>query len=185
MHRRARLLLSAVLVEAGRVSEAEAVLEELYAERPDDPGVNNDLGYLYADQNRNLEKALDMIRLAVQADPQNRAYLDSLGWVLYRLERFDEAREALEKANADPDFQDATLQEHLGDVYDALQRPDDARRMWQQALQTEEASDQPSPDVVKRLRMKLKHADAAASDKDSPAVSPAGENTETPSVSSS
>lgn len=155
MKRRARLSLSAVYVEQGDNPSAEKVLEDLIQERPDDPGVNNDLGYLYADQNKNLEQALTMIELAVAAEPENRAYLDSLGWVLYRLERFEEALEALIKANSDPEFQDATLQEHLGDVYEALERTDEAREQWRKALLTEQASDSPKESVIERLKSRL------------------------------
>lgn len=155
MQRRARLSLSAVYVEQGDNPSAERVLEELFQERPDDPGVNNDLGYLYADQNKNLEQALTMIELAVAAEPDNRAYLDSLGWVLYRLERYEEALEALVKANSDPDFQDATLQEHLGDVYEALGRTDESREQWRKALLTEQASDAPKEAVIERLKSRL------------------------------
>ena len=60
---------------------------------PDDAGVNNDLGYLYADQGKNLEKAEAMIRKAVQEEPDNGAYLDSLGWVLFKRGKVKEAVE--------------------------------------------------------------------------------------------
>ncbi|MCH2212316.1 MAG: tetratricopeptide repeat protein [Fuerstiella sp.] len=162
IRRRARLSLSAVYVERGDNSSAEMILEELLKERPDDPGVNNDLGYLYADQNKKLEQALNMIELAVEAEPDNRAYLDSLGWVLYRLERHEEALEALLKANNDPDFQDATLQEHLGDVYKALERTEDAVELWKKALSTEQSSDAPDDKVIQRLNSRLTAADVAS-----------------------
>ena len=153
--RRARLSLSAVYVEKGDNQSAEQILEQLFEERPDDPGVNNDLGYLYADQNKNLDQALKMIQLAVASEPDNRAYLDSLGWVLYRLERHDEALDALCKANSDPEFQDATLQEHLGDVYKALGRDDDALKSWKKAVSTEQASELPDETVIERLKSRL------------------------------
>ena len=153
--RRARLSMSAVYVEQGDNPAAEKILEELFDERPGDPGVNNDLGYLYADQNKNLEQALKMIQLAVAAEPDNRAYLDSLGWVLYRLERHEEALDVLRKANSDPEFQDATLQEHLGDVYAAMGRNEEARKLWNKALLTEQASDLPDETVIERLNSRL------------------------------
>jgi len=165
-------MLSAVLVESGDNLEAERVLEELYAEMPDDPGVNNDLGYLYADHGKKLEQALEMIELAVEAEPDNRAYLDSLGWVLYRLERYEEALEPLEKANSDPDFRDATLLEHLGDVYKALDRNEEALEMWQKALTTEEESDQPNPEVLERLRQRVGHSDDNSESKPTPEETP-------------
>lgn len=153
--RRARLSLSAVYVEMDDNPSAEQILEELLGERPDDPGVNNDLGYLYADQNKNLDQALKMIELAVSVEPDNRAYLDSLGWVLYRLKRHEEALDALLKANTDPEFQDATLQEHLGDVYEALGRHEEALELWKKAAATEEASDLPDKTVIERLKSRL------------------------------
>ena len=178
-HRRARLMLSAVYVEKGDLPESARILEVLYEEQSDDPGVNNDLGYLYADQNKNLEKALQMIELAVEADPENRAYLDSLGWVLYRLEKFEEALDALQKANSDPNFQDATLQEHLGDVYEALGRHEEARAAWKKALSTEESSDRSDPAVMERLRTQLGQPADDAAERETqpePEAAPAEEN---------
>ena len=83
-------------------ARGEAELEILFAKNPDDPGVNNDLGYLYADQGKNLEKAEAMIRKAVAEEPDNYAYLDSLGWVLFKRGKFQEARGPLEKAGRPP-----------------------------------------------------------------------------------
>lgn len=170
LRRRARLSLSAVYVEQGDNPAAEQVLEELFREQPEDPGVNNDLGYLYADQNKNLDQALGMIELAVAAEPDNRAYLDSLGWVLFRLERYEEALEALLKANSDPDFQDATLQEHLGDVYDALGRSEESIEAWRKALATEQESDSPKQSVIERLKSRLAPGDEQANSDEQPAA---------------
>ena len=140
------------------------ILEELLVQMPDDPGVNNDLGYLYAEQDKNLDQALKMIEIAVAAEPDNQAYLDSLGWVLYRLERHEEALEALLKANSDPGFQDATLQEHLGDVYEALGQHDEAISAWQKALATEQQSDTPKETVVERLKLRLNPVETETED---------------------
>jgi len=162
--RRARLSLSAVYVEQGENATAEMILEELLVQMPDDPGVNNDLGYLYAEQDKNLDQALKMIEIAVAAEPDNQAYLDSLGWVLYRLKRHEEALAALLKANSDPGFQDATLQEHLGDVYEALEQHDEAISAWQKALATEQQSDTPKETVVKRLKLRLNPVETETED---------------------
>ena len=61
-------------------------------EFPDDAGAMNDLGYLWADQDKNLQRARRMIRKAVDAEPDNAAYRDSLGWVLFRLGRYPAGR---------------------------------------------------------------------------------------------
>ena len=153
--RSVKMGLSNALVQGGDMARGEKVLEEVYQEDPQDPGVNNDLGYLYADQGKNLEQAEKMIRLAVQNQPENPAYLDSLGWVLFRLGRNAEALDVLKKANAIPDYQDSTLLEHQADVHQALQQSDEAKQMWQKAVEVEEKDSSPDAAVLKRLREKL------------------------------
>ncbi len=158
--RRGRTALSNAYVQKGDMQNGERILEEVYAESPDDPGVNNDLGYLYAEQNKNLEKAEKMIRIAVKAEPENPAYLDSLGWVLHRLGKNEEALEALTKATSDPDYRDSTIIEHLGDVQNALNKTEDARMSWQEALDVEKKSAAPNQSILDRLTEKLGKPDA-------------------------
>jgi Tfp pilus assembly protein PilF len=112
--------------------KGEAELELLMAKHPDDPGLNNDLGYLYAEQGKDLEKAETMIRKALEDEPENSSYLDSLGWVLYKLDKIDEAAVQLEKAVKDPNV-DSTIFDHLGDAYFKLKRYDEALSAWTRA----------------------------------------------------
>ncbi|MFZ9088869.1 MAG: tetratricopeptide repeat protein, partial [Planctomycetaceae bacterium] len=151
-----KMLLSNAMVQDGDTDGGVAILEELYESDPTDKGLNNDLGYLYADLGRNLEKAENMIRLAVEAEPDNPAYLDSLGWVLFRLGRNEEALEVMKKANAVPDYEDATLLEHQGDIHKALGQQQEAARLWQRALEVEQDSAGPNAEIVERLEKKLK-----------------------------
>jgi tetratricopeptide (TPR) repeat protein len=153
--RQARLSLSALYVEMGDKAKGEQVLEEVYAIDPDDPSVNNDLGYLYADQGKKLEQAEGMIRKALASEPENAAYLDSMGWVLHRLGRDEEAVAHLEKAVSQPDGDDATLWEHLGDVYDKLGKAEKAREAWQKALEQAKKETPPKPDQIKAIEEKL------------------------------
>ena len=150
-----RMGLSNAYVQSGDMNKGEKVLEEIYAEDPTDPGVNNDLGYLYADQGKELEKAEQMIRIAVADKPDNPAYLDSLGWVLFKLGKHEEALEPLKKANSDPDYRDATLLEHQGDVHHALQQTKEANDLWSQSLKVEQDSAKPDDKMVARLKSKL------------------------------
>ncbi len=83
--REARLALSNLAVIRGDLPQAEEWLEQVLDEFPDDEGALNDLGYLWADQNKELQRAKRMIEKAVNAEPDNVAYRDSLGWVLFRL----------------------------------------------------------------------------------------------------
>ena len=159
-----RMGLSNAYVQSGDIEKGEKVLEVIYADDPTDPGVNNDLGYLYADQGKDLEKAEQMIRIAIADQPDNPAYLDSLGWVLFKLGRNEEALEPLKKANSNPDYRDATLLDHQGDVHHALQQMTEAHDLWSQSLKVEQESAQPDDKVIARLKSKLGEA-APADDK--------------------
>ena len=94
-----RLAFSNVCVLLGRMAEAEEQLELVLDEYPEDTGALNDLGYLWADRNEHLGRACRMIRKAVEAEPENAAYRDSLGWVLFRQQKYAEAAAELQKAS--------------------------------------------------------------------------------------
>ncbi len=161
IQRAVRFSLSNVYVQTGEMRKAEEVLEVVLEAEPDDPSVNNDLGYLYADQGKNLEKAEQMLRKAVAAEPENAAYQDSMGWVLYRLGKFEEALEWLEKAVEDPDGADPVLWDHLADTYSKLGRKDDAVATWKKALAAFEGQDHPDEKKRSEIEAKLKKATGA------------------------
>ena len=101
-------------------------------EFPNDESAMNDLGYLWADANKNLGRARRMIQAAVNAEPGNMAYRDSLGWVLFRQGKYAEAVAELEKAAADKNPDGAVL-DHLGDAYQKAGRRDKAVEAWGRA----------------------------------------------------
>ncbi len=109
-------------------------LEQVLDEFPDDPGANNDLGYLWADNNQHLQRALRMIQLAVAAEPENDAYRDSLGWVLFRLGRFGEALVELQKATSGENPEGEVL-DHLGETYVKLGQIAEAKAAWKRAAE--------------------------------------------------
>ncbi|OJW05642.1 MAG: hypothetical protein BGO49_22255 [Planctomycetales bacterium 71-10] len=159
--------LSVAYVNQGDFANGEAELEAALERYPDDAGINNDLGYLYADQGKNLEKAEAMIRKALKEDPDNYAYLDSLGWALFKQGKLKEAAEPLEKAvelhrqaekmgQAQPD---ATLPDHLGDVYLQLQDVEKARASWREAEEAAARSEPPDK-RLEEIRKKLASLDA-------------------------
>lgn len=121
------------LERSGDLDAAIELGRAALARVPDYPGALNFLGYLLADNGRDLEEALALIRRAVEQDPDNGAYLDSYGWVLYRLGRLPEARTQLETAvvrtGGDP-----VVHEHLGDVYRDLSMPAEARAQYRASL---------------------------------------------------
>lgn len=154
----ARSSLSVAYVNLGDYVKGEAELESLLERNPEEPGVNNDLGYLYADQGKNLEKAEVMIRKALQEDPDRAAYLDSLGWVLFKRGKFKEAVEPLEmavKQSSEDIATDATVFEHLGDVYFQLQQNSKAKSAWnsaEKAATKSAPSDKRLPEIRKKLQ---------------------------------
>ena len=151
--RQARLTLSNLSVLQDRNSKAEEWLEEVLDEFPEDIGALNDLGYLWADQNKHLDRAKEMIQTAVDAEPENAAYRDSLGWVHYRLGNYQQAVEELEKAANDPD-PDSVILDHLGDAYFKTKSIEKARKTWQHAIK---ALDESAKDSTRnKIQEKLK-----------------------------
>lgn len=151
------LRLSAALVKLDQVGRGERILEQLLEKFPEDPTLNNDLGYLYADQGKELEKAEKMIRLAIQDDPDNTSYLDSLGWVLFKRGKLEESLPYMEKAvaNFSGSEGDATLLDHLGDVYFQLKQFDKAREIWKRA-EASALKSTPPDKRVEEIRRKFK-----------------------------
>jgi len=129
-----RYLLAGFHTEGGDVAGAEEEYLRILSKEPAHVASNNDLGYLWADRGVHLDRAEKMIRLALKAEPKSPAYLDSLGWVLYKRGQMEEAVKALEAAVAEAPEIDAVMWDHLGDAYWRQSRPADAMRAWQKAL---------------------------------------------------
>lgn len=158
MMRRAQYSLSNAYVMKGEMRKGEEILEEIYKQSPDDVSVNNDLGYLYADQGKNLEQAEGMIKKAVTAEPENAAYLDSMGWVLFKLGKYQEALPYLEKAvKISTGSGDETLWDHLGDVHDRLGQTAKAVTAWRKGLELAKEATYPDQKLIDRLEEKLKN----------------------------
>jgi tetratricopeptide (TPR) repeat protein len=153
---RYNMTLSNLYVDMKKIDKATGILQDLLKRKPDNPGLNNDLGYIWADHDMNLDEAEKLIRkaldldkkrrqadnerlkakgLPVEADRDNGAYLDSLAWVLYKKKQYKEAKEILLKAIEDKDSQHIEIYDHLGDVYIALEEPEQAVKAWQKGLE--------------------------------------------------
>lgn len=95
----------------------------------------NYLGYMWADRGENLDEAEQFIRRALELDPGNGAYMDSLGWVFFRQGRNEEALAELLRASESMQAPDPVVLEHIGDVYGKLGKTADAVLYWRKALQ--------------------------------------------------
>src|SRR5947209_15528361 len=171
------LRLSNVYVDVNQIDKAADHLKDVLAEDPDDPGANNDLGYIWADHDMNLDEAEKMIRKALdedrkrrQKDPDqnsgadNAAYIDSLGWVLFKKKKYQEAKVPLLEAVKDKDGKHVEIYDHLGDVHMALGEKKEANAVWQEALKLETESKR-EKEIKAKVEKKLKEAEAAAGEK--------------------
>ncbi|QDU01487.1 tetratricopeptide repeat protein [Gimesia chilikensis] len=150
-----KMMLSNSYVQKGDIAKGEKVLEEMLAEDPSSPSINNDLGYLYADQGKNLEKAEKMIRIALKSEPDNMAYLDSMGWVLFKLKKYEEAVGYLEKASKLPGGGDSTILDHLADCYHKLNKNEQAAELWKKALEAARKATPPDTKLIDQIQQKL------------------------------
>lgn len=119
--------------EFGEIDQAIADLEKLVAKNPQNVHHQNALGYLLANHDRDLARAYALIQNALNLMPDSAAVMDSMGWVLYKMQRYDEAESYLKKALAQQ--HDAEIAIHLGKTYLKLNQRQQALAVWQQALE--------------------------------------------------
>ncbi|HAJ90387.1 MAG TPA: hypothetical protein DCM27_05160 [Rhodospirillaceae bacterium] len=130
-------------------AQAEKDLQTALLFEPDQPYVLNYLGYSWADQGVNLDKAAEMIEKAVRLKPDDGAIVDSLGWIYFRLGQYDKAVATLEKAiqlaPTEPELND-----HLGDAYWNVGRKSEAQFQWKRA-----ASFATDADMIAKIQDKV------------------------------
>jgi tetratricopeptide (TPR) repeat protein len=122
-----------VLEREKKYDQAEAMFRKALAGDGRNPMVLNYLGYMLADRGIRLDEALNYIKKAVELEPQNAAYLDSLGWAYFKLGDYelaeDNLRRASERLHSDP-----TIQDHLGELYARTGRLKLAALHWERAI---------------------------------------------------
>jgi len=145
----ALIMLSSAQERAGDSKGAEESLRRILSKSPNDATALNNLGYFLTERGERLPEALDMIKRAVKSEPTNPNYLDSLGWVYFKLGQLDEAERYLNDA-ARRNTRSSTVQEHLGDLYQKRGQLEQARAAWRRAVGlTTDASD------IIRLKAKI------------------------------
>jgi tetratricopeptide (TPR) repeat protein len=170
--RRVRYVLSNVYLDMNNVNKAAEYLQANLKEEPDDPTYNNDLGYIWADHDMNLDDAEKMIRKAMEEDRKQRhkdnpdikaeedednpAYLDSLGWVLFKKKKYKEALDPLLKAVKQKDGQHIEILDHLAETHLALGEKDKAIAAWKKGLEVADVEKKREKDFKVKVEKKLK-----------------------------
>jgi len=142
-----------------KYEQAEEMFRKVLANDPQSAMTLNYLGYMLADRGVKLDEAIAMIKKAVDLDPANGAYLDSLGWAYFKQAKYDQAEEELVKA-AQKMGNDPTVQDHLGDLYQKTGRLKLAAAHWERALNewNKTVAAEVDQDDLARVQKKLESA---------------------------
>lgn len=124
-----------VLETGGRTRDAIVAFEKAQKSRPDDPQLSNALGFTLADHNQKLPRAEELVRHALEVSPDNPAIQDSMGWVLFRRGRVNEALPILKRAWNNSG--DTEIASHYGEALWKSGDQGQALYVWQQALNTD------------------------------------------------
>jgi Tfp pilus assembly protein PilF len=144
-----------VLERQKRFDAAESMFREALAVQPDAAPVLNYLGYMNADRKVKVAEAVTLIERALALDPENGAYLDSLGWALFRQDRLAEAEDYLRRAAVKEGS--AVVLDHLGDVLARQGKVAEALEFWNRSLQGPDEDGE-----LDRVRVAAKIKDAQA-----------------------
>ncbi|MCU0766537.1 MAG: tetratricopeptide repeat protein [Gammaproteobacteria bacterium] len=125
--------------QRGRLADAEADFKRVLAREPEHADALNALGYTLAELSDRYPEALGYVERALKLKPDNPAFLDSMGWVQYRLGNHAAALDYLRRAVAAID--DAEVAAHLGEVLWVTGERDEARRVWAEALARDPEND--------------------------------------------
>ncbi|MEO8167165.1 MAG: tetratricopeptide repeat protein, partial [bacterium] len=114
-------------------TESDSLYEEALRLDPDNHLVMNNYSYSLSERGLQLQRAMEMSKKAVDQQPENQSYLDTMGWIYFKLGRYSDAekyiKKAIEKGSAN-----SVLYEHLGDIYEHMNDPERALEQWNIAL---------------------------------------------------
>jgi tetratricopeptide (TPR) repeat protein len=151
-----KLSLASTLERERKYAEAEATFRQIIADDPKDADALNSLAYMFAERGQKLDEAVGLVQRALEIEPGNGAYLDTLGWAYYKQNRFDQAeaplKEAAEKLPAV-----SVIQDHFGDLLSKRGSHEEAIAAWQKALDGDGDSISRSDieDKIKSARQRL------------------------------
>jgi tetratricopeptide (TPR) repeat protein len=121
-----------------KIDLSEAEFRRVLKVDPDNAEALNYIGYVLADRNMRLPESLELITKALELMPENGAFLDSLGWVYFRMGRLPEAEENLRRAVIKTPS-DPTVHDHIAQVLMAESKVQEAIQQWQTSLKNWDA----------------------------------------------
>jgi tetratricopeptide (TPR) repeat protein len=168
-----KYMLTGVYVDNKEVDKSAELLEKLIKDDPENGTFYNDLGFIWADNGLKLEESEKMVRKALEMDAkarekalkegkiteeiakeENAAYLDSLGWVLYKQGKYEEAYKYLDKASQNPDEGNhIEIWDHVADCLVKLGKKKEAVEVWTKALKLDDVSKR---DIERRKKVTAK-----------------------------
>ena len=125
--------LGAVFERVRRYTEAEQAFRRVLDRNPDDAPTLNYLGYMLAELGERLDESVMLIQRALELDPKNGSYLDSLGWAYFMQDQLELAESPLREAS-DQLQRNSVVQDHMGDLLFRLERYREAISAWERAL---------------------------------------------------
>ncbi|MEP6960453.1 MAG: tetratricopeptide repeat protein [Acidobacteriota bacterium] len=149
----------AMYEKAKNLPSAEREFRKVLNVIPDHTPTLNYLGYMLTDRNTRLSEALGMIQKAIAREPNNGAYLDSLGWIYYRMGRYTEAEEQIRRA-VELSPGDPTMNDHYAEVLLQVKKVPEAVKAFEEALRQWQASAPAEKDSseIDKVRNKLDNA---------------------------
>jgi tetratricopeptide (TPR) repeat protein len=145
----------AMLERMKKLDKAEVEFRKVLKADPDNAGAMNYIGYMLADANLRLEESLDLITKALDIEPGNGAYLDSLGWVQYRLGRLEDAEKNLRRA-LDKTPRDPTVHDHMADILMKESKVKEAVAQWETSIKEWDTSSPTDLDPTEIAQVKRK-----------------------------
>ena len=187
--RNTKYMTANVYVEEKKIEKAADILKGLMKDDPENPTYPNDLGFIWCDNDMNLVESEKLIRTALDLDAKQRekllkekkideeaakkrtaSYVDSLGWVLFKNKKYEEAKKLLLEAAEDQDeAEHIEIWDHLADVQMALGDVKGAIETWTKSLKFEDISKRDA-ERRKKVTKKLTEAKKSLKDGDKPEV---------------
>ncbi len=138
--------LAGIFDQLKKYEESDSLFNKALRLDPDNALINNNYGYSLSERGIRLDEAMEMAQKALKQDPENGAYLDTMGWIYYKIGEYEKALEYIHRAFLIRQ-ESAVLADHLGDVYNKLEMKEEARKAWEQALELDENNQ----DILEKL----------------------------------